>query len=116
MTGFLKKVTKAGGPGPYAMRTTHNAIQDRISPDMPAPTAPIAEPGDPTIDEARQAEEEANRLRRRRGLASTFLTRTFGRPGLNSASAALSGGGVPAGTGLDAPKPRRSGAPTYKQP
>ena len=36
-------------------------------PTMPEPIKP------PTVDDATQAEEDFNRLRRRRGLASTFL-------------------------------------------
>lgn len=69
-------------------------------PEMAQPPAP------PTIDNTRQAEEDLARLRRRRGLQSTFL---FGRgkPGAPSAGAMLGsgeratmgGGGNPAAGG-----------------
>lgn len=42
-----------------------------FSPSMPATPEPIKPP---TTDDARQADEDIKKLRRRRGLASTFLT------------------------------------------
>lgn len=45
------------------------------APKIPEPIKP------PTIDDARQADEELMRLRKRRGLASTFLVRQGPRRG-----------------------------------
>ena len=42
-----------------------------FSPSMPATPEPIKPP---TTDDARQADEDLKKLRRRKGLASTFLT------------------------------------------
>jgi hypothetical protein len=113
MSGLFSGIDKA-------RRKQHAPVRRIFGRDQPDPEAPpIAEaPTTPTTDDARAIEEEQMRLRRRKGFASTFLTRMFGRPGVNSSSATLgAGGAAPAGTGLDAPKPvRRSGAPTYKQP
>jgi len=62
-------------------------------------------PPPPTVDDTRQAEEDLARLRRRRGLSSTFL---FGRgkPGATAANSMLgsgpvgtAGGGTTGGTG-----------------
>lgn len=64
-------------------------------PKMPA-AKPL--PVQPTVDDARQAEEDLARLRKRRGRASTFLAGTFGKP--TSAAASMLGsagktGGAP---------------------
>lgn len=61
-------------------------------PDMPAAIP------QPTTDDARQAEEDVMRVRRRRGLASTFLA---GRTSRGSASSSLLGAG--GGGGRPAP-------------
>ncbi len=60
-------------------------------PSMPAIPDPIKPP---TVDDARQAEEDLLKLRRRRGRASTFL---FGRTPA-SASSALLGAAPPTST------------------
>ena len=57
-----------------------------FSPSMPATPEPIKPP---TTDDARQADEDMRKLRRRRGLASTFLTGQRTR-----ASSMLLGAGV----------------------
>jgi hypothetical protein len=60
-----------------------------FSPKMPKPPEPVKPP---TVDDTRQAEEDLNRLRRRRGRASTFLSGPMrGRP---SAASMLLGSGV----------------------
>lgn len=48
------------------------------------PKVPQA-PKVPTVDDARQAEEEVMKLRRKRGRASTFLSQTAARTGLSAA-------------------------------
>ena len=71
-----------------------------------SPKAPrIPEPPKaPTVDTAAQAENDIMRLRKRRGLASTFLT----QPAASSAASALMGTG--AGTSLGAGiGPRKQG-------
>lgn len=68
-------------------------------PKMPAMPAPIPVP---TTDDARQAEEDTLRLRRRRGLASTFLAGRTARAGA-AASLLGAGGGESMGTGRALP-------------
>lgn len=63
-------------------------------PKLPAMPAPIPVP---TTDDARQAEEDVMRLRRRRGLASTFLAGRTMRAGSASASLLGQGGGETTG-------------------
>jgi hypothetical protein len=70
-------------------------------PTMPTVPDPIRPP---TTDDARQAEEDMLRLRRRRGLASTFLARGGSRMGaagslLGSGGGSSGGGGVGRGGG-----------------
>lgn len=60
-----------------------------FSPKMPAMPEPVKVP---TTDDARQSEEDLMRLRKRRGLASTFLfNRPSGRPGSAGAASMLLG-------------------------
>lgn len=63
-------------------------------PKMPALQPP---PVAPTVDDTRQAEEDMMRLRRRRGLASTFL---FGRGKPSSSASAMLGAGTSASPSL----------------
>jgi len=61
-------------------------VRKKMAPKVPksssSPTkaVPVGEQLEPTIDDATQVEETLMRLRRRKGLTSTFLTRMFGRP------------------------------------
>jgi len=67
-------------------------------PKLPPTPEPIKPP---TVDDARQAEEDMLKLRRRRGLASTFLAGKV-RP---SAAGSLLGAASPAGTADPAAAP-----------
>lgn len=73
------------------------------SPKMPAAVAP---PPTPTVDDTRQAEEDLMRLRKRRGLASTFL---FGRSKPGRIASGILGAGA-SGTTDSAPAAGGSGA------
>lgn len=58
-----------------------------FSPDIPATPEPIKPP---TTDDARQAEEDLTKLRRRKGRASTFL---FGKTAKSGAASTALGAG-----------------------
>jgi hypothetical protein len=92
-------------------------VRKQFRPDMPkASASPVKAPLVPTIDEARQSEEDLMRLRRRRGIISTMLTRMFGRqPAPTSASPSIAGVASAATTGAGAGtgSAERSYAPRY---
>lgn len=73
-----------------------------LKPKLPAiPETPKA----PTVDDAAQAEEDILRLRRRRGLASTFLVNSD-RQRTSAAASALMGNGTGTATGSSGPTER----------
>lgn len=70
-----------------------------FSPKMPAVPEPVKPP---TTDDARQAEEDLTKLRRRRGRAATFLMSQAGARNRGAASSLLGAGTSDTATTADA--------------
>ena len=56
------------------------------APSVPAPPAPEPPPPVPTIDQAALQQDQTDKLRRRRGAASTILVNPLGTPAATPAS------------------------------
>lgn len=74
MGGKVGRIVKAVATGGASELIGGSAQK---APDINIPQ-PIAQPGAPTIDDARLAAEKSDMLRRRRGRAATILTGTTG--------------------------------------